>query len=47
MTESILTHTYPNGLTLVAEPMDWLQSAALCFLLPAGWCLRAGGLAAG
>jgi predicted Zn-dependent peptidase len=34
--ESILSHTYANGLILLAEPMDWLQSAALCFLLPAG-----------
>lgn len=36
MTQSIFSHTYPNGLVLVAEPMNWLQSAAFTFLLPAG-----------
>ncbi len=34
--ETILSHQYPNGLTLVAEPMSSLQSAAFTFLLPAG-----------
>jgi predicted Zn-dependent peptidase len=33
---SILSHTYANGLVLVAEPMKWLQSAAFTFLAPAG-----------
>ena len=32
----IFSHTYPNGLVLVAEPMAWLQSAAFTFLMPAG-----------
>jgi predicted Zn-dependent peptidase len=32
----ILSHTYPNGLVLLAEPMHWLQSAAFSFLVPAG-----------
>ncbi len=36
MTDSILSHTYSNGLVLVAEPMPWLQSAAFTFLVPAG-----------
>jgi len=31
-------HTFDNGLTLVAEPMPWLQSAAFTFLTPAGCC---------
>ncbi len=36
MKQSIFSHAYPNGLVLVAEPMDWLQSTAFTFLLPAG-----------
>ena len=36
MTEPILSHVYPNGLVLVAEPMRSLQSAAFTFLTPAG-----------
>lgn len=36
MTQPILSHTYPNGLVLVAEPMMSLQSAAFTFLTPAG-----------
>ncbi len=36
MTQPIFSHTYPNGLVLVAEPMTWLQSAAFTFLAPAG-----------
>ena len=36
MTEPILSHTFPNGLVLVAEPMMSLQSAAFTFLAPAG-----------
>jgi predicted Zn-dependent peptidase len=35
----IYTHTYPNGLVLVAEPMMSLQSAAFTFLTPAGGVL--------
>ncbi|MGD0897875.1 MAG: pitrilysin family protein [Thermoguttaceae bacterium] len=35
----ITSHTYGNGLVLLAEPMPWLQSAALSFLVPAG-CVR-------
>jgi predicted Zn-dependent peptidase len=37
--QSILTHRLPNGLTLLAEPMGWLESAAFALLLPAG-CMR-------
>lgn len=36
MSQRIHTHTFDNGLTLVAEPMDWLESAAFSILLPAG-----------
>ena len=36
MSEPILSHTFPNGLVLVAEPMMSLQSAAFTFLVPAG-----------
>lgn len=36
MNNTILTHQYANGLTLVAEPMDWLASAAFTLLVPAG-----------
>lgn len=36
MSERILSHTYGNGLVLIAQPMDWLQSAAFTFLVPAG-----------
>jgi predicted Zn-dependent peptidase len=37
--QSILTHTFANGLVLVAEPMMSLESAAFTFLLPAGCAL--------
>lgn len=36
MIHRIFSHTYPNGLVLVAEPMAALQSAAFTFLVPAG-----------
>lgn len=36
MTQKILSHTYENGLVLVAEPMMSLESAAFTFLTPAG-----------
>lgn len=36
MQEQILHHLFDNGLTLVAQPMPWLASAAFAFLLPAG-----------
>lgn len=36
MNEPIFLHTFANGLTLVAEPMDWLESAAFTLLVPAG-----------
>ncbi len=36
MTEPILSHSYSNGLVLVAEPMMSLESAAFTFLVPAG-----------
>ncbi len=36
MAQSILSHTLANGLVLVAEVMDWLESAALTLLVPGG-----------
>ncbi len=39
MAQTILTHRYDNGLSLVAEPMEWLESAAFAVLVPAG-CSR-------
>ncbi len=36
MTQSILSHTYDNGLVLLAEPMRSVESAAFTFLIPAG-----------
>ena len=36
MTAPIYSHTYPNGLVLLAEPMLSLESAAFTFLLPVG-----------
>lgn len=36
MTQEILVHSFANGLTLVAEPMMSLESAAFSILVPAG-----------
>jgi len=36
LTQQIHTHRFDNGLVLVGEPMDWLESAAFSILLPAG-----------
>ncbi len=36
MPQEVFQHTFPNGLTLLAEPMPHVRSAALNFLLPAG-----------
>lgn len=36
MQESIFHHSYDNGLTLVAQPMPWLESAAFSIAVPAG-----------
>lgn len=36
MAQSIHTHQFDNGLTLIAEEMPWLESAAFAFLVPAG-----------
>ena len=38
MTEPIHSHTFDNGMTLVAEPNASLESAAFTFLTPAGCC---------
>lgn len=37
MHEQIFHHTYDNGLTLVAQPMPWLESAAFSIAVPAGY----------
>lgn len=34
--QTILSHTLPNGMTLVAQPMPWLESAAFSISVPAG-----------
>ncbi|MDX1946077.1 MAG: pitrilysin family protein [Pirellulaceae bacterium] len=36
MPQKIHSHQFSNGLTLVAEEMDWLESAAFALLVPAG-----------
>lgn len=36
MGQAIYTEQFDNGLVLVAEAMDWLESAAFCLLTPAG-----------
>ena len=36
MNASIYIHRFDNGLVLLAEPMDWLESAAFSLLVPAG-----------
>ena len=41
--ETILHHQYDNGLTLVAQSMPWLASAAFSILLPAGGRYDAAG----
>ncbi len=38
MTQAILSHTFANGLALVAEPMRNVESAAFTCLVPAGSC---------
>lgn len=36
MANQVYSHQFDNGLTLLAEPMDWLESAAFTLLIPAG-----------
>lgn len=36
MSQSIHQHKFDNGITLLAEEMPWLESAAFAFLLPCG-----------
>lgn len=38
---TVHTHTLPNGLVLLAEPMDFVRSAAVHFLVPAGCAYEA------
>src|SRR4051812_48058676 len=35
--QEVYQHTFPNGLTLLGERMDDVRSAALNFLVPAGY----------
>ncbi len=37
MSATILVHQLENGLTLLAEPMEWLESAAFSLVSPAGY----------
>ena len=39
MTDSTHVHQYENGLVLIAQRMDWLESAAFSLWVPAG-CAR-------
>lgn len=36
MSQNIRTHKFANGLVLIAEPMNWLESAAFALMVPAG-----------
>ena len=36
MTQNAFSHSLPNGLVLLADPMPWLESVAFAMLLPAG-----------
>lgn len=45
MTSTIHSHVFENGLALVAEPMNSMQSAAFTFLIPAGCCFDPAGRA--
>ncbi|MBX3398260.1 MAG: insulinase family protein [Gemmataceae bacterium] len=36
MANTVFSHTLPNGLVLLAEPMDYVRSAAVHVLIPAG-----------
>ena len=37
MQEKIFHHTFDNGLTVLAQPMPWLESAAFSIATPAGF----------
>lgn len=43
MPQKIYSHQLAGGLTLVAEEMDWLESAAFALLVPAGCAYEAAG----
>lgn len=45
MTQKIYSHRLASGLTLVAEEMDWLESAAFALLTPAGCAYEAAAQA--
>lgn len=44
MSDAFHSHRLPNGLTLVAEAMPWLRSAAFTLLIPAGTAREPEGL---
>jgi predicted Zn-dependent peptidase len=43
VTQKTFSHQYSNGLTLVAEEMDWLESAAFALFVPAGCAYEPAG----
>ena len=43
MSAEILSHTLANGMVLVGEPTQSVESAAFTFLLPGGCCVRSAG----
>ena len=43
--QKIYQHSLANGMTLLAERMDHVRSAALNFLVPAGCVLRSAAAA--
>ena len=42
MSDPILTHTFDNGLVLVGEPMEGVESAAFSIRVPAGTAAEPG-----
>lgn len=45
MSQNIRSHTFDNGLVLIAEPMNWLESSAFALMVPAGCVYDAPGRA--
>lgn len=43
MTQTILSHTFDNGMVLLAEPMQSVESAAFTFRVPAGTAFEPAG----
>ena len=36
MQQQVYQHTLPNGLTILGEPMPWLESVAFTLMFPGG-----------